>query len=392
MGGSGARLPKVLIIAACVAAGGGTSGWAQEQGERVTKVVSLSEGIQPFGDVLDPILDASLMSVFVDSTIGRPDLRVPPRVDKLPWEDALERVLLANSLRASVEGGMIWIHPVPVRCPDAGLEGVGDYTGSRLNWHWRDADLRDLLPTFSQFSGLRVEIEADFGSYKSHMNPQGVPWQRVLDVLLKDACLKAVVAGETIRILPLENEAVGGLPNVTILEGDTVIDALRQVSDVAGLNVVVQQSALDVTGSTLAPPLHEVNWKTALEVVAANAGLQVELSGNVIRVIGPNDLCPTAGLLTSGPEYHGKPLSLDFCGGADVRDILRFMSDFTGKSLVLNPSDPGFSYRTVPKFTEVPWDQVLDFILWDACLEGAVDGDVIRVVPAHQLSESAEPE
>ena len=80
--------------------------------------------------------------------------------------------------------------------------------------------------------------------------------------------------------------------------------------------------------------------------------------------------------------YNGKPLSLDF-KDADIKDIFRFISDFSGLNVVLDPTVSG---KITIKLTEVPWDQALDIILKNNGLGMVYENNVIRIATTQKLA------
>ncbi|MDR3554684.1 MAG: type IV pilus secretin PilQ [Syntrophobacteraceae bacterium] len=58
-------------------------------------------------------------------------------------------------------------------------------------------------------------------------------------------------------------------------------------------------------------------------------------------------------------RYTGKPISLDLMD-ADIRNVLRLMSQLTSTNIVV---DPDVSGKVTLKVKDVPWDQVLDMVL-----------------------------
>lgn len=81
--------------------------------------------------------------------------------------------------------------------------------------------------------------------------------------------------------------------------------------------------------------------------------------------------------------YSGKPLSLDF-KDADIKDIFRFISDFSGLNVVLDPTVSG---KITIKLTEVPWDQALDIILKNNGLGMVFENNVIRIATTSKLAQ-----
>jgi type IV pilus assembly protein PilQ len=114
------------------------------------------------------------------------------------------------------------------------------------------------------------------------------------------------------------------------------------------------------------------------EKMAAEKG-EVEVS------VKPEDLYAFDFRLTSMPgavkTYKGQLVSFDF-KDADIRDVLRIISDISGLNMIISRNVTG---TVTLKLTNVPWDQALDVILEDAGLGAFIDGNVLRVAPLGTL-------
>ena len=75
-------------------------------------------------------------------------------------------------------------------------------------------------------------------------------------------------------------------------------------------------------------------------------------------------------------------VSLDF-RDADLRDVLRVLSEISGLDFVLQP---GVAGRVSLRLTEIPWDRALDLILRSQGLERLLEGGVLRVGPSGELA------
>ncbi len=82
-------------------------------------------------------------------------------------------------------------------------------------------------------------------------------------------------------------------------------------------------------------------------------------------------------------EYTGKPISLDLVD-ADLRNVLRLLSDLTGTNIVIEPDVTG---RVTLKVEQVPWDQVLDMVLSMNDLGKEQVGSVIRIAKQTKLRQ-----
>ncbi|HET7289302.1 MAG TPA: type IV pilus secretin PilQ [Thermodesulfobacteriota bacterium] len=107
--------------------------------------------------------------------------------------------------------------------------------------------------------------------------------------------------------------------------------------------------------------------------------------GEVEVAVKPEDLYAFDFRLTSMPgavkTYKGQLVSFDF-KDADIRDVLRIISDISGLNMIISRNVSG---TVTLKLTNVPWDQALDVILEDAGLGAFIDGNVLRVAPLGTL-------
>ena len=86
---------------------------------------------------------------------------------------------------------------------------------------------------------------------------------------------------------------------------------------------------------------------------------------------------------SSGRQYSGHPVSLDF-QGADLRAVLRTFAEISGLNIVIDPAVQG---SVDVSLRDVPWDQALDIILRANKLGYSVDGTIVRVAPLNVLAD-----
>ena len=79
--------------------------------------------------------------------------------------------------------------------------------------------------------------------------------------------------------------------------------------------------------------------------------------------------------------YRGELVSFDF-KDADVRDVLRILSDISGFNMVVAKNVEG---SVTLKLNNIPWDQALDIVLEDAGLGAVVEGNVLKIAPLNTL-------
>ena len=76
------------------------------------------------------------------------------------------------------------------------------YTGEVLNVKFKDADLRDVVLYLCEFAGLNVVFDPDVKG-KVTCNFELVPWDQILDLILKQNKIGKVLEGNVLRIAPL---------------------------------------------------------------------------------------------------------------------------------------------------------------------------------------------
>lgn len=81
--------------------------------------------------------------------------------------------------------------------------------------------------------------------------------------------------------------------------------------------------------------------------------------------------------------YRGELVSFDF-KDADVRDVLRILSDISGFNMVVAKGVKG---SVTLKLNNVPWDQALHIILEDSGLGATVEGNVLKIAPLKDLQQ-----
>jgi RNA polymerase sigma factor (sigma-70 family) len=147
-------------------------------------------------------------------------------------------------------------------------------------------------------------------------------------------------------------------------------NVLRLLSDVEGVNIWTSD---DVTG----PVTVKVKGMPAMDVVAklcADRGLRWQRNDNVI-LISRDALPPPR-------PYYGARLDPDFTGdgkGVDVRVAMAQLAKAGG--IRIEVAD-GVKATIRWKGQNMPWDQVLDAILWSRGLRAERHGDVVRILPA----------
>jgi type IV pilus assembly protein PilQ len=88
------------------------------------------------------------------------------------------------------------------------LSSTGDrtYTGEPLSLNLKDADIKDVLRTFAQLTGLNVAVDPNVTG-RVTVDFADVPWDQALDIILRQNSLTHVLEGNVMRIGTLERIA-----------------------------------------------------------------------------------------------------------------------------------------------------------------------------------------
>lgn len=132
--------------------------------------------------------------------------------------------------------------------------------------------------------------------------------------------------------------------------------------------------------------LPQLSASTALPVANPDA-IQVPEPEKVHATPAPVQARPTGRTLgESSTRYTGSKITIDL-QNTEIRDFLRILAD-TGKlNLVMDPDVQGnFGF----KFTDTPWDQVLDVVLKNAGLGKEIENGVLRVAKMDKLQKEEE--
>lgn len=89
-----------------------------------------------------------------------------------------------------------------------------------------------------------------------------------------------------------------------------------------------------------------------------------------------------SGVLAGGTEYQGQPISLNF-QDLPVRTVLQIIADYNGFNLVVSDTVSG---SLTLRLNGVPWDQALDIVLKTKGLDKRMEGNVLLVAPAEELT------
>ncbi|MBI3492524.1 MAG: type IV pilus secretin PilQ [Acidobacteria bacterium] len=93
--------------------------------------------------------------------------------------------------------------PAPMTPQATGTGGERKYTGNPVSLDFQGADLRAVLRTFAEISGLNIVIDPRVNGTVD-VALKDVPWDQALDIILRANSLGYVVDGTIVRIAPLD--------------------------------------------------------------------------------------------------------------------------------------------------------------------------------------------
>jgi len=136
------------------------------------------------------------------------------------------------------------------------------------------------------------------------------------------------------------------------------------------------------------PPAEE-SAVTAAEPEAMPAPINIQFAPVEPESDNGSELFNSRNLPSAGQKvYRGEPVTMHL-KDADVRDLLRSFSEFSGLNFVIQPGVRG---TVTVQLTDVPWDQALDLILKTNDLGYELEGNILRIAPLSKLREEAEAE
>src|SRR5213076_2071867 len=121
--------------------------------------------------------------------------------------------------------------PQPGTVIGTGQPAERRYTGHQVSLDFQGADLRAVLRTFAEISGLNIVIDPLVNGTVD-VALRDVPWDQALDIILKANGLGYIVDGTIVRIAPLE---------ALRAEQDKIRELEKSQTDAGQLTVVTHQ-------------------------------------------------------------------------------------------------------------------------------------------------------
>ena len=146
--------------------------------------------------------------------MGGLDHLVTVDYEEVPWDRALDEILIASGLTWTLEGKVLWIH-----LPNSGPGGDRNFTGDAINLRLDDAKLTDVLRGLEKVTGLTIEFNPDIETTIS-VALRSVPWDQILDLILRISGFDYSHEGSGIEVF-----------SVTDTKGMQLIDASSLTAD-----------------------------------------------------------------------------------------------------------------------------------------------------------------
>ncbi len=207
---SSVSVPTRLVLVLAAVVGLGVFPSLTERSARAAAAPGSESAASPGGKITLTLQEADLKEVlrtFADVSgltfvvhpdavpLGALDPAVSLEVVDTPWDQVLEEILSSRGLSRTLEGKVLWIHPVGTI-----LAGDRDFTGDPISLTLRDADLADVLDTFADLTQLTILAEPGIEGTAT-VDVDDLPWDQVLDMILRVNGLEWSRDESTIKVL-----------------------------------------------------------------------------------------------------------------------------------------------------------------------------------------------
>jgi type II secretory pathway component HofQ len=150
----------------------------------------LQEVLTLFSELTDLVFAVDPRTV----AMGGLDHLVTVDYEMVPWDQALDEILIASGLTWTLEGKVLWIH-----LPESGPGGDRNFTGDAINLRLEGAKLADVLRSLSKVTGLAIDFDPDIETTTS-VALRGIPWDQVLDLILRISGFDYSQVGNNIEV------------------------------------------------------------------------------------------------------------------------------------------------------------------------------------------------
>lgn len=167
----------------------------------------LQKLLTAFSDMTDFVFVVDSQTV----EMGGLDHLVTVDYEMVPWDQALDEILIASGLTWTLEGKVLWI-----LMPDSAPGGDRNFSGDAINLRLEDAKLTDFLRSLVKVTGLEIEFDPDVETTIS-VALRSVPWDQVLDLILRISGFDYTQDGNRIEVFRIsDTKGMQLIPKSTI--------------------------------------------------------------------------------------------------------------------------------------------------------------------------------
>jgi hypothetical protein len=141
-------------------------------------------------DVFRLFADISGLNVVVHKGV---EGTVTFRAREVPWDAALERILVVSGLDSRLEGNVLRIGK------PGQLGETATYSGQRADVTFRDQPMAEAFASFARLSGLEFEVDPAVTG-RVTINLKDVPWDQALDLVVRTNGLRWTLDGRRVRV------------------------------------------------------------------------------------------------------------------------------------------------------------------------------------------------
>jgi len=210
------RIAPVVVLTAAVAitptvlvfAEGGVYSGAPISLELVD--ADLLRLLTAFSEMTDYVLAVDAQT----AEMGSLDHTITVDYNSIPWDQALDEILIASHLSWTLEGKVLWIHQ-----PDSEPTGDRNFTGDAINLRLKDAKLTDVLRNLSRVTGVEIEFDPAIETTIS-VALRSIPWDQVLDLILRISGYGYAKEGNGIEVFRISDPVGMQLINTSTITAD----------------------------------------------------------------------------------------------------------------------------------------------------------------------------
>jgi type IV pilus assembly protein PilQ len=198
---------------------------------------------------VEPSQDGNDLTIIFDEPVNDPIAAL-----KIPAAPVARQAPPTGAQAVQAQAAPAAAQTQPTAPPQATAPQAPRYTGNPVTLDFQGADLRAVLRTFSEISGLNLVIDPTIqGTVDVAL--RDVPWDQALDIILRANKLGYVVDGTIVRVAPLtvlasEEEERRKLSDAQALAGElNVLTRSLNYSKAADLRELITTTVLSQRGS-----------------------------------------------------------------------------------------------------------------------------------------------